>query len=36
VISLALIIVGFIAFTTRFFDNSSETIEAKDIQTFTV
>lgn len=36
VIALALIIVGFIAFTNRFFDNSNETIEAKDIQSFTV
>lgn len=36
VISLALIIVWFIAFTNRFFDNTSESIEAKDIQSFTV
>lgn len=36
VFSLFVIIVGFLIFTSRFFDNSSETIETKDITSFTI
>lgn len=36
IIVLALIISGFLFFTFRFFDNSSESIEAQDIKEFTI
>ncbi len=36
VFCLFCIITGFLIFTTRFFDNSSETVELKDITSFTV
>lgn len=36
VIVLGLIITGFLAFTYRFFDNAYETIETKDIVSFTI
>lgn len=36
VIFLGVVIVWFLSFTIRFFDNSSETIEAKDIHSFTI
>jgi hypothetical protein len=36
VISLAVVIVGFLAFTSRFFDNATTSIETQDIVSFTV
>lgn len=36
VMALAVVIVGFLAFTSRFFDNATTSIEAQDIVSFTV
>lgn len=36
VLTLGVIIVGFLAFTSRFFDNADKSIEAQDIVSFTV